>query len=154
MAHSDVIAIALAQVGKHESPKGSNSGPDIEPFTGGRAEPWCGHFVSWCFRQAGKPLPDDVVPSPKQFNPLASVSHTERIFSEAGWSYREPQPGDVVFYATRGRSDQGPGRHIGLVVAVGVDSFETVEGNWSNAVCHRVVKRNDRTISGFGRKPE
>lgn len=154
MSHADVIALAKGQVGKREVPKGSNKGPDIQPYTGGRAEPWCAHFVAWLFRSCGKPLPDDVQPSPTRANPLASVSHTERIFREAEWLIREPVPGALVFYKTRGRSDAGPGRHIGLVVEVGLDSFKTIEGNWGDAVCERIVKRNDPSVSGFGLRPE
>jgi cell wall-associated NlpC family hydrolase len=152
-SHDDVIALALTQVGKAEVPRGSNGGPDIEPYTGGRREPYCAHFVAWLFRQCGKPLPDDIVPSPKQHNPLASVSHMERVFNDHDWIYREPAPGRVVFYKTRGKSDRGPGRHVGLVVSTAVDTFDTVEGNWSDKVVRRTVRRNDPSISGFGERP-
>lgn len=154
MSTDELIKLALAQVGKREDPKGSNRGVDVQPYTGGRAEPWCAHFVAWLFRQTGRPLPGDKEPTPKQHNPLASVTETERMFRDHGWIVREPQAGGVVFYTDRGRSDRGPGRHIGFVTKVGLDSFETVEGNWGDRVCHRVVKRSDPKIAGFGFRPE
>lgn len=147
------IAIALNEIGVKEEPKGSNTGPRIDLYTGGRAEPYCAHFVSWCFREAGKDLPGDVPPTKKRANPLASVAHMERVFGEHGWLVREPQPGDVVFYANRGLSDRGPGRHVGLVISVDQKSITTVEANWSDAVVKRIVSRLDPRIVQYGRRP-
>ena len=147
------VAIALSQVGVRESPKGSNRGPDVDKYTGCRAEPWCAHFVAWCFREASAELPGDVMPSPKRARAYASVSHTLRVFQEHGWFYNEPQVGDIVFYSKRGKSDAGSGKHIGIVVAVGPESFETVEGNWGDRVAKRVVDRDFPDIVGFGRRP-
>jgi hypothetical protein len=147
------VAIALSQVGIREDPKGSNRGPQVDLYTGGRPEPWCAHFTAFCFREAGYPIPGDVVPTPRRANPLASVSHTERVFDEHGWAVREPQVGDVVFFKTRGRSDRGPGRHIGIVSAVTDKDFEIVDGNWGDAVTRRRVARSNPDVSGFGRRP-
>jgi len=149
----NVVELALSHVGVRETPKGSNSGPVVDTFTGGRPEPWCAHFVAKVFRDCGRTIPGDVVPTPKRANPLASVSHLERVIAEHGWAVREPQVGDIVFYKTRGKSDAGPGRHVGIVVAVNATHFETAEGNWGDVVAHRTVSRADPTISGFGRVP-
>jgi len=153
MAHQDVVALALSMVGAKEEPKGSNSGPQVDLWTGGRKEAHCSHFVAWLFRQCGKAIPGDVVPSPKRANPLASVAHLERVFKEHDWLVREPAVGDVVFYLTRGKSDAGPGRHTGVVVAVSTTHFETVEANWGDRVAHRTVSRADPSVAGFGRRP-
>ena len=150
---SDVIQIALSQVGFCEDPKGSNRGVDIDKYTGARPEPWCAHFVAWVFREAGKPIPGDVIPNKKRANPLASVTHTERVFAEHGWLVREPSPGDIVFFKTRGRSDSGPGRHIGIVVGVDLTHINVVDGNWSDQVCKRRVRRDDNDIVNYGRRP-
>jgi cell wall-associated NlpC family hydrolase len=147
------VAIALSQVGVRESPKGSNRGPDVDKYTGGRAEPWCAHFVAWCFRETGKPIPGDTIPTPRRANQLASVTRTEAIFGQHDWLVSEPKVGDIVFFKTRGRSDRGPGRHIGIVSAVGLTDFEVVDGNWGDAVTRRKVKRGSADISGFGRMP-
>jgi hypothetical protein len=148
---SDVKRVVEAQVGFREVPKGSNRGPQVDLYTGNRAEPWCGHFVAWAFRSVGHPLPGDIAPSPTRANPLASVSHTERVFAEHGWMHREPREGDLVFYATRGMSDPGRGRHIGIVVGVTPTHIETVEGNWGDAVVRRRVLRTSAQITGYGR---
>jgi hypothetical protein len=150
---SDVIRIAESQVGFREDPKGSNRGVDIDKYTGARAEPWCAHFVAWVFREAGKPIPGDIIPNKKRANPLASVSHTERVFAEHGWLVREPGPGDVVFFKTRGQSDRGPGRHIGIVVGVDLTHIDVVDGNWGDRVSKRRIRRNDPEIVNYGRRP-
>lgn len=148
-----LIRIAEAQVGFREDPRGSNRGAHVDLYTGGRAEPWCGHFVAWLFRVWGRPLPGDVPPSPTRANPLASVAHMERVFQEHQWSFREPAAGDVAFYRNRGLSDPGRGRHVGFVVKTTPTSIETVEGNWGDAVVRRTLPRADARISGFGRPP-
>ena len=144
------VAVALSQVGVREAPKGSNRGPQVDLYTEGRAEPWCGHFVAWCFREAQTPIPGDR-PNRRHGNPLASVTHTERVFKEHDWFYTEPRVGDVVFFKARGRSDRGPGRHIGIVSDVGLKDIEVVDGNWGDAVTRRRVARNSPQISGYGR---
>jgi LysM repeat protein len=51
----ELLRLATAQVGTLES--GNNSGA-ITRFTAGKTGwPWCARFVSWCYRQAGMPLP-------------------------------------------------------------------------------------------------
>ena len=150
----DLLSLAAKQVGLKEE-TGRNDGQSIFPFTGGRKEPWCAHFVAWCYRTAGKAIPDDIVPSLKQHNPLASVSHMERVFNDHDWHYREPKPGDVVFFASRGGSDRGPGRHCGIVESVDskTEIVTTIEGNLSNAVRRTKHKLSDPRITGFGRLP-
>jgi len=140
----DLIRAARHQVGFAEDPPRSNSGPHVDLYTGGRKEPWCGHFISWLFRVLGQPLPGDIAPSPKQHNPLASIAHMRRVFMEHEWYYREPKPGDVVFYRPT---------HAGIVVGVSNTHIETVEGNWSDRVALREVSRKDPRIAGFGRPP-
>jgi len=150
-----LINLAKQQVGFKEQPKGSNRGMQVDVYTGGRAEPWCAHFVAWCFRSIGRPIPGDVVPSPKRANPLASVAHCERVFKEHDMHYMSPQAGDIVFFETRGKSDKGRGRHIGLVIAVTKEAIEVIDGNWGDAVSHRAIKLSAPypVITGYGRLP-
>lgn len=147
------LAIALNEVGVTEEPKGSNRGERVDLYTGGRAEPYCAHFVAWCFRESKTPIPGDVPPNTKRANPLASVAHMERVFAEHGWLVKEPKVGDVVFYRNRGQSDPGRGRHVGLVLGVDKDYIETVEANWSDAVVKRRLLRSDPRIANYGRRP-
>ncbi len=149
-----LVGAALSYVGLKEDPRGSNRGPDIDQFTGGRAEPWCGHFVSFLFDAVGRPLPNYRKPSPTQHNDYASVTFMERVFSEHDWLVRTPEPGDVAFYPSRGRSDSGPGRHVDLVVAVDpmARTYDAVSGNWGDGV---VLRKSVpyRMANAFGRRP-
>ncbi|MBL0320570.1 MAG: CHAP domain-containing protein [Alphaproteobacteria bacterium] len=148
----DLLKIASDQVGIKEQ-TGHNDGQSVFVFTGGRSEAWCAHFVVWCYRTAGKPIPGDVVPSVKKANPLASVSFLESIFKDHEWHYREPKVGDVVFFKTRGASDRGPGRHTGIVERVEGTVIHTIEGNLSDSVRRTKHKLDDPRITGFGRMP-
>src|SRR5690606_13711109 len=109
-----VLDIAQSQVGIREA-TGNNDGIPSERYSNGRKEPWCANFVAWTFRQSGNPLPGNQ-------RRLASVQHMEDQMKAAGrWSPRDattPRPGDVIFFANRGDSDSGPGRHVGIVEKV------------------------------------
>ncbi len=153
---ADLINLALSQVGLREDPSGSNSGPQIDKFTGGRPEFWCAHFIAWLFRTIGRPLPGDRVPHPGAGgeNPRAGVTSTEQMAKDTGkWLSpdSEPMPGDVVFYATRGAGDTVVGRHIGLVVATTDSTIETVEGNYSDMVARVSTPKTSSRITGYGR---
>lgn len=143
---SAVVRLARAQVGLREIPLGSNGGPEISKFTGGRDESWCAHFVAWVFRNAGHPLPGDVLPSPSRYSPLASVSEFIAMTKSLGRFLppgATPRPGDVIFYPS----------HTGIVVGFnrGSDRVETVEGNFSDKVVNTTVARTSSTIRGYGR---
>lgn len=150
----DIVAVALSQVGIRES-SGKNDGIPSERYAGGRQEPYCAHFIAWLFRQTGRPLPGDVVPTRTRANPLASVAFMHRVFKEHGWLVVDPRPGDVVFMKTRGRSDRGPGHHVALVVGVELAGAEAclhcVDANWGNAVCRVQRRKSDPSIWAFGR---
>jgi hypothetical protein len=146
-----LLEIASAQVGLKET-SGKNDGPEIEKFTGGRQEPWCAHFVAWCFRESGHPLVHDYKPSLKVANPLASVSYLKSIFQKYYLLVDTPLPGDVVFFSSRGNSDAGQGRHCGIVESISSDSFQSIEGNYGNKVTRVTRKLNDSQLWGFGRK--
>ena len=151
---ASVVDIAKRYVGAKEIPKGSNRGPMIDDFTGGRAEPYCAHAVAFWFRVAGKPIPGDVIPTPLRANPLASVTFMFRVFNEHDWVVTVPQAGDVIFFKDRGSSDPGKGKHVGIVVDASDSKVLTViDGNWSDQVCERKVPRDSAAILGFGRRP-
>jgi hypothetical protein len=143
-----IVAIAdrLAALGIAELPLGSNRGPAVDVFTGGRAEPWCADFVSWVLRAAGHPL----VGGEEGWR-LPWTGDVRSWFAARG-RYRDravamPLPGDVVYFLHG---------HVGIVVAVRGSAIETVEGNNGDAV-RRVVRdgwRADPDIGGFGRVPE
>lgn len=136
---------------------GNNDGPAIDVFTGGRQEPWCAHFVAWCFRMAGNTLPGDVVPTPKRANPIASVTMMHKRFEQATGmlthKLTEPEPGDIIFFRSRVASDPGRGRHVGIVERYDDDTetVHTIEGNTGNGVRRRAYHVDDARISTYGR---
>jgi hypothetical protein len=88
----ELLRIAGAEVGTLES--GTNAGA-ITRYTGGKAGwPWCARFVSWCYRQAGMPLPGG-----DQWA-VAAIKSTIRRLGQ----WRDPrdlQPGMACVLATR-----------------------------------------------------
>ena len=146
-AGSSALDIARSQIGVREA-TGNNDGVPSERYAGGRREPWCADFVSWSFRQAGRPLPGNQ-------RSLAGVQYMEDQMKHAGaWfprGSRQPQPGDVIFFANRGGSDGGTGRHVGIVERVENGRVYTVEGNASNSVKRNSYPLDLARISGYGR---
>lgn len=154
------LIIAQGEVGVRES-NGPNNGIPSEKYMGGRKEPWCAHFIAWLFRTSGNALPNDVFNvSPTRANPLAGVQYMEDMFKKNGWWFAKgnpkigkPEPGDIIFYRSRGGSDSGRGRHVGLVERVDGGYIYTIEGNLGDAVKRNRVFLASNKISGFGRVP-
>jgi hypothetical protein len=154
----DLINIARQQVGKREQPEGTDGGPQIDPFNGGRREAWCNAGLAWCFRQIGAPLPGDKLPSPGPdgFNKVHSVFFTEQYFENLGALFKEPQRGDMVVYIMDGNTTEPKKakKHIALVTEVDGDKMRTIEFNWGVVVgvTYQDWKRNvflkpDGTVS-------
>lgn len=146
-AGAGALAAARSQLGVREA-TGNNDGIPSQRYMNGRREPWCANFVSWAFRQAGTPLPGNQ-------RAIASVQRMEDEMKAAGKFMPRgagtPQPGDVIFFANRGNSDAGRGRHVGIVDRVENGRVYTVEGNSGNAVRARSYDLNNARISGYGR---
>lgn len=151
-------ALVELHFGVVEVPKGSNRGPRVDVYTGGRAEPWCGHFVAWCYDLAGKTIPGYIKPSLTVASPLAGVQFLEDTFKKHGWWWPVgdpkrglPGPSDLIFLKSRNKSDPGRGRHVGIVETMDAAYVVSIDGNWGDGV--RRVRRllSPKTISGFGR---
>ena len=64
-----------------------------------------------------------------------------------------PQPGDIIYYdfdENRLRDCTGWSDHVGIVVGVKWPFIKVIEGNWSDAVCSRILFINDIHIRGYG----
>ena len=123
---------AIPELGVHEEPPGSNSGPRVRQYQaatnlGGTGWPWCMAFVCWCYKQAGHPLP----------YPTASVGAFLNWAGGVGDIVRRPFRGDLVCY--RFDADNWPD-HVGIVERVlavrwrgreFVGWVRTIEGNTS-----------------------
>ena len=153
------VAIALGELGVKENPPHSNSGPCppgatrgcVDVYTGGRAEPWCANFVSWCFEQTWV--------SP--FGHLRAVSALRSWAKSQGSYVTIDQVKKGTFVAmtgdifTKGRYEgKGPERHIvgghtGFVLSYDPrrQTIHTVEGNSGDAVASHTRSIND--LDGF-----
>lgn len=149
LSDSDIVAIAQKQLGHKEDPKGSNRGPEIEPYLGSAAsygEPWCADFLSWVYREAGQPFTGGVDGGWR----LPGVLGVHGWLEKNGiWHYRgdadTPQPGDVVTF----RDDD----HTGLVERVDGTTLHTIEGNSSDMVTRRTYPSYNEgsEVLGWGR---
>lgn len=108
-----VLSYARAELGKTESPPGSNRTP-YGKWMGMDGQPWCMSFVQWVFSQAGMPLPYKTASCSALLNWYkknlpASVT-------------KVPAAGDIVIYNFG---------HTGIVEAVGSGTITAIEGNTS-----------------------
>lgn len=143
-----IVELAQAQIGIKEA-TGKNDGVPSEKFAGGRREAWCAHFVAWLYRECGKPLPGDVMPTKTRANPIASVKAMHTQCARAKLLVENPEPGDVIFFNSRGDSDAGNGWHVGIVESTDAVGVNTIEGNSANGVYRRRYKRDgDNRLSG------
>ncbi len=121
---SKVVEVARKEVGTIEVPKYSNK-TKYGKWFGLDGMAWCGMFVSWCYAQAGMPLPN--IGFTKGF---AGCQTAVAYFKKNFMITKEPVPGDIVFFDWNkdGRYD-----HTGIFVKWLKDKkeFETIEGNTS-----------------------
>jgi cell wall-associated NlpC family hydrolase len=138
-----IAAIATAELGQRESPRGSNDGPRIAEYRtatrGAGVGPWCAYFTSWVGRQAGVPVGDGGkghgwVPDVQSWG-----QRTGRWIPSG--SATRAQAGDLVVFD---RNRDGLADHIGVVTGVRPDGgIATVEGNSSDAVSARSYGRGE-----------
>lgn len=143
---ADVLAIATRQIGYKESPPGSNQNK-FGVWYGCDRQPWCAMFVSYCFYQAGLPLPATTAKG------FAYCPYGVQWFRRQGKFDKHPRVGDVVFFDWGG---DGISDHVGIVESANSDgTVTTIEGNTSlgNNSNGGEVQRRVRglgSIPGFG----
>jgi uncharacterized protein (TIGR02594 family) len=141
-AGGSVIDIARSQLGVREA-TGNNDGIPAQRYSFGQNEAWCANFVSWCFRQAGNPLPGNQ-------DAIGSCDTMRRELEAAGRFYpprtETPQPGDIIFFGTPGDMT-----HVGIVTRVEGGKVYTIEGNSGDRVAERSYDLNSSRIQGYGR---
>lgn len=126
-----VAKAALGEVGTSEHPPGSNSGTKIRAYQmstdlGGTGWPWCGAFVSWCYKMAH--CSDDGLTS-------ASTAVTYERAQAKSAIIKTPRVGAMICW---------PGTHIGIIVEnLGNGLVRTVEGNSADAVSVRTRNIHD-----------
>jgi hypothetical protein len=134
-SRAQIVERAKAHVGHHEVTP--NSSPLIDEWLRwcgvqpGLA--WCAAFASWCVvKRVVQTHEVAANRAPTLFVACAGAIKLGRMFPAT----RNPQPGDLMWFAT---DDKGAG-HVGVVVAgVGLDEVLCVEGNSADGV--RYVRR-------------
>lgn len=150
---SDVVGIAVSQLGVVESPARSNRQP-YGAALGLNGVAWCAIFQWWVFLHAGVDLRQalELGSGPMSYCPSVAAA-----FKAKGWWYTWPdaKPGDLVFYSWSGRVIE----HVGLVEGFPQAGFlSSIEGNTAfgnDANGGQVMRRlrdNNVTV-GFGRFP-
>lgn len=120
-----VLAVARAQVGTVESPRGSNR-TKFGKWYGLDGLAWCAMFVSWCFAEAGMPL---AASTSKGFSYTPAGAAWFRARKRWAGAKARPLPGWVVFFDFPGDGEDRIS-HVGIVVGVRADgAILTIEGN-------------------------
>lgn len=157
----DIVSIAQAELAKgvKEQPIGCDAGnpsrkgdcgPEVNKYTDNTLEYWCADFVSWVYKEAGKPFTGGSSGGWR----IASVKDVRAWFEQNG-TYTPngsgviPKAGDA--YMTAGET------HIGIVEKVEGDTIHAISGNtsvenYSNGVGvgKTTYKVGSSSISGFG----
>jgi peptidoglycan hydrolase-like protein with peptidoglycan-binding domain len=159
---SEVLEMALREVGILEEPAGSNRGRRVEQYQRSvglaRGTPWCVAFVYWCFQAAAQ---KQGIP-----NPMAKECRTGGVLdlwtracgarkvnivrtTEAFNDPAKVKPGMIFVISTGG----GMG-HAGLVSRVVGNRMETIEGNTNDGGSREgigVFRRSGRTLQSINR---
>lgn len=109
----DPLAIARGELGRTESPAGSNR-TKYGAWMDMDGQPWCMSFVQWCFDQAGRPLPYRTASCGELLRWYQRYA-PERIVTA-------PKARDVIIY-TFG--------HTGIVESAKTGTVTAIEGNTS-----------------------
>lgn len=118
---NEIIRIAETQIGEREKPLNSNK-TKYGKWFGFDGVAWCGMFVSWCYAQAGFPLPK--IGFTKGY---AGCQTAVAYFKKNNQITKSPVEGDIVFFDWNadGRYD-----HTGIFVKwINDKEFHTIEGN-------------------------
>lgn len=160
---SDVIKIALAEVGYKE--KATNANLDLATANAGtnnwtkyardlwnagyyngnkNGYAWCDVFVDWCFYRAFGKTEGQLLEC--QTGTLgAACPYSAGYYKAQGRYDRTPKAGDQVFY-----QQSGSLVHTGIVVAVSGNTITCVEGNASNMVKQTSYNLSNSYVAGFG----
>lgn len=124
MNKTKILEIARNEIGTGETPKNSNK-TKYGKWFGWDGVAWCGIFVSWCYAQAGSPLPK--IGFTKGF---AGCQTAVAYFKKNKMITANPSAGDIVFFDWNGDKRYD---HTGIFVrwTISGKEFESIEGNTS-----------------------
>lgn len=162
---SEVVAIALSQIGYKE--KASNKNLDDNTANAGSANwtkyardlyaakyyngnkngfAWCDVFVDWCFFKAYGATEGQRIEC-QTGDCGAGCTFSMQYYQAKGRFDKNPKVGDQVFFRYSGSSGAD---HTGIVVEVTSSQIVTVEGNSGNQVKKNTYARNNSSIIGYG----
>lgn len=119
---NEIVRIAESQLGRTESPPGSNCNPY------GPCVEWCSLFVAWVWERAGVPLRGGTAPYAYSGSIYEwAKAHGGRVLPPTA----TPSPGDAVLFG----SGPGASDHIAVVERVFPDGeITTIDGNYGDRV--------------------
>lgn len=162
---SDIVTVALSQIGYHEGNSTSQFHGTNRSGTGNFTEfnylfgkldgngdgsveygyAWCAAFVSWCARQAG--VKKSVLASYASCTLWVDYFRQRQQYFSRTSGY-VPKTGDIIFF--RQPTTQRTSDHVGIVIYSDGKNVYTIEGNTSNQVKRQSYKLNDTYIIGYG----
>lgn len=123
MSKQKIVEAAFAEIGKTESPAGTNK-TKYGKWFGLDGVPWCAIFVSYCYDKAGFPIKG--MGFTKGF---AGCQTAYAYFKKNNLLVEDPEPGDIVLFDWTG---DGRFDHTGIFVEEKDKyTFRTIEGNTS-----------------------
>lgn len=120
-------------------------------YTGGVSAAWCAYFVSWVFKEAGKPFNESGGTLPAAAGILA-YAKKNGIFHPKGEAGFTPQPGDVAIY----KENLNPyPSHVNIVISFdpATNKYTSIGGNESNAIKQASIRADLPALTGFMRVP-
>lgn len=148
------VNYALSQVGYKEGPNNWNKYAQeldsINYFAPQKKQgvPYCNIFVDGVIYNASgkdKAKTYKALYQPSYDNLSAACPYAARYFRNNGAWSSTPQVGSQIFFGKVGSET-----HTGLVVAVGVSTITTVEGNKGNMVQKCSYSKSNSNIAGYG----
>lgn len=118
---------------------------------------WCDVFVDWCMVETfGVELAFKLLCQPQK-STGAGCTYSAQFYKSAGRFFRQPQPGDQIFFTKDGGKTSN---HTGIVERVDATTVHTIEGNTSPAsgvisngggVYRKSYALASASIMGYGR---
>lgn len=111
-------------------------------------DPWCATYVSAVGYAAG--LSDIIFPECGCGPMIALYQKAGRWMEDDNYM---PQAGDIVFYDWQDSGigdNRGQADHVGIVWMAYGDDITVIEGNKSDCVSFRQIKRNGKYVRGYG----
>lgn len=140
----------VVQIAQAELAAGANQADRTYlKYTSGIEEEWCADFVSWVFKQAGKPFDPDRISSASGIMAYAQAHGYYHPKGESGFT---PQPGDVAIY--KEGLDPFPS-HVNIVISYDATTskYTSIGGNENNKIMQSIWGGDLAALTGFMRVP-